>query len=253
MRKLILISNDDGYQAKGINRLVDFIRDMGDIVVCAPTGPRSGYSRSFTIDRRFEIDKVSEEEGLEVWTCTGTPVDCVKIACGVICNRKPDLVIGGINHGNNSSINAHYSGTVGIVLEGTMKGIPSVAFSLCTDSEDADFEMMRTGIRSVVSMLLEDGYTGGSFLNVNYPECGEIKGIKVCRMAKCHWPSEIVRETKADGKEQYHICYDYVNDEPEAEDTDAWALAHGYISVTPITLDVTDYDYEGTKIKSIQY
>lgn len=243
-RKLILISNDDGYAAKGLNSLIDYIRDLADVIVCAPTGPRSGYSRSFSITNHFEIEKLKDECGLQVWSCTGTPVDCIKIAVSEICDRIPDLVIGGINHGNNSSINAHYSGTVGIVLEGCIKGIPSVAFSLCNDDLDADFSVMRTGIRNIVQKVLTEGLPKGTFLNINFPNITEYKGIKVCRMGLSHWPNEIHKHINNQGKYEYCVSYEYQNDEPEATDTDAWALDNGYVSVTPITIDVTDHNFE---------
>ena len=130
-RPLILISNDDGYEAKGINSLIDMVKDLGDVLVCAPDGPRSGNACAFsaTIPLRLTLRKKSE--GIEIWSCNGTPVDCVKMALSQLLDRKPDLVIGGINHGDNASVNTHYSGTMGVTMEGCMKYIPSVAFSLC--------------------------------------------------------------------------------------------------------------------------
>ena len=246
-RKLILISNDDGVSAKGINSLVEYIKDLADIIVCAPSGPRSGFSRSFSISKYFQISKLSEEEGLQVWSCTGTPVDCVKIAISEICIRKPDLVIGGINHGNNSSINAHYSGTVGTVLEGCVKGIPSVAFSLCNDDLDADFSAMKNGIRNIVQKVLDEGLPKGVFLNVNYPDGKELKGVKFCRMGLSHWPNEIHKRIRKDGCIEYCVSYEYHNDEPDATDTDAWALDHGYVAITPTTIDVTHYQFDNLK------
>ena len=227
-RNLILISNDDGYSAKGINSLTEYIRDLADIIVCAPSGPRSGFSRSFSISDYFQIEKLKEENGLQIWSCTGTPVDCVKIAISEICDRKPDLVIGGINHGNNSSINAHYSGTVGVVLEGCVKGVPSVAFSLCNDDLDADFSAMRDGIRNIVQKVLDEGLPKGVFLNVNYPDVKELKGVKVCRMGLSHWPNEIHKRTRLDGGLEYCVSYEYHNDAPDAPDTYASALDKGY-------------------------
>ena len=246
-RKMILISNDDGYSAKGIKSLTEYICDLADIIVCAPSGPRSGFSRSFSISNYFQIEKLKEEDGLQIWSCTGTPVDCVKIAISEILDRKPDLVIGGINHGNNSSINAHYSGTVGVVLEGCVKGIPSVAFSLCNDDFDADFSAMREGIRNIVQNVLDEGLPKGVFLNVNYPDVKELKGVKICRMGLSHWPNEIHKRTKTDGGIEYRVSYEYHNDEPDATDTDAWALDNGYVAITPTTIDVTHYQFDNLK------
>jgi 5'-nucleotidase len=157
MRPLILISNDDGYQAKGINSLTDMVRDMGDVLVCAPDGPRSGQSLAFSATIPLTLTLQRKEEGVEVWSCNGTPVDCVKMALAELCPRKPDMVIGGINHGDNASVNTHYSGTMGVTLEGCMKYIPSVAFSLCDFNPDAEFEPLRPMIQSITAKILKDG------------------------------------------------------------------------------------------------
>ena len=169
-RPLILISNDDGYQAKGINSLVDMLRTLADIVVCAPDGPRSGFSCAFSAEIPLKLTLRRQEPGVEVWSCNGTPVDCVKMALDNIVSRRPDMVVGGINHGDNSSVNSHYSGTMGVVLEGCMKYIPSVAFSLCDHSEDADFEPMRPLVRSITQRVLKEGLPKGACLNVNFPD-----------------------------------------------------------------------------------
>lgn len=247
-RPLILISNDDGFQAKGINSLVDMVRDLGEIIVCAPDGARSGFSRAFTMNT-LKMKKVKENENVTVYSCTGTPVDCVKMAYHQICPRKPDLVLGGINHGDNASTNSHYSGTVGIVIEGAMKRIPSVAFSYCDYSSDADFEPMREMVRSIVKKVLEEGLPEYTCLNVNYPKVDEVKGCKVCRMAHGHWRKEVERRTHPSGAFDYYwMTGFYQNDEPLAEDTDAWALANGYAAITPLTVDSTDFrNYEDIK------
>ena len=141
-RPLILISNDDGYSSKGLASLIDMIRDFADILVCAPDSARSGYSCAFSATLPLVLEKQHEEEGLQVWSCNGTPVDCVKMALDNILTRRPDMIIGGINHGDNASVNVHYSGTMGVTFEGCMKYIPSVAFSLCDHNPDADFSLM---------------------------------------------------------------------------------------------------------------
>ena len=151
-RPLILISNDDGYHAKGINSLVGMLTDIADIIVCAPESARSGFSCAFTVNDPLRLKLRREGEGYVMWSCTGTPVDCVKLALDQLFSngRKPDMIIGGINHGDNASVNTHYSGTMGITLEGCMKYIPSVAFSLCDCSADADFEPLRPYVRQIV-------------------------------------------------------------------------------------------------------
>ncbi len=242
-RPLILISNDDGYRAKGIRSLVEMISDMGQIIVCAPTGVRSGQSRAFSMSM-LTMNKISQDGNVEVYACSGTPVDCVKMAYSELCPRKPDLILGGINHGSNASTNAHYSGTVGIVIEGAMKCIPSIAFSLCDYDPDANFEPMRGIVRQLVAEVLNEGLPRYTCLNVNVPLVDELKGTRYCRMAWGHWRKEVITCTHpTHGYDYYWMSGFYQNDEPEATDTDDWALEHGYIAITPLTVDMTDHDY----------
>lgn len=255
MKPLILISNDDGYHAKGMHSLIKFIRDLGDIIVCAPESVRSGYSRAFSATtpltlKEREIKVIApigkDDEGFcKVYSCSGTPVDCLKMAYNRLCPRKPDLVIGGINHGGNESTNSHYSGTVGIVMEGALKGIPSIAFSLCDFDEEADFEPMRPLVRKMVKKVLAEGLPKYVCLNVNVPQNWNSE-VKMCRMAHGHWRQEVdERIHPGSGKPYYWMTGYYQNDEPEAEDTDAWAIAHGIASITPLTADQTaDIDFK---------
>ena len=242
-RPLILISNDDGYQSKGINCLVDMLRDMADILVCAPDGPRSGFSCAFSATTPLLLNKRCEEEGLQVWSSNGTPTDCVKLALSVLLEgRRPDMVLGGINHGDNASVNTHYSGTMGVVLEGCMKYIPSVAFSLCDHRDDADFEPLRPYVRSIVGEVLSQGLPKGTCLNVNFPLRPSFLGVRVCRMSAGTWGSEITTCHHPRGYDYYWMVGRYQNDEPMAQDTDRWALDHGYVAITPTRIDVTSYE-----------
>lgn len=262
MRKLILISNDDGYEAKGLRCLVDMLRPLADIVVCAPEGPRSGFSCAFSATTPLLLNLRHKEPGVEIWSCNGTPVDCVKMALSQILTRRPDMVIGGINHGDNGSVNSHYSGTMGVTMEGCMKYIPSVAYSLCDHNADADFEPLRPYIRRFTERILNEGLPKDVCLNINFPllkkdseatECAEgtdspavsasrFKGIKVCRMAHGSWLNEVTKCHHPRGYDYYWMVGHYRNDEPEAEDTDNWALTHGYIAITPTHIDVTNHD-----------
>ena len=244
MRPLILISNDDGYEAKGINELVDMVRDMGDVLVCAPDGARSGMSCAFTATLPLTLTLRKKEPGVEVWSCSGTPTDCVKMALAELCPRKPDLVLGGINHGDNGSVNTHYSGTMGVVLEGCMKYIPSVAYSLCDHNANADFVPLRPYVRQMTQWVLKNGLQEGVCLNVNFPllEDGTFQGVRVCRMAKGTWGSEVTKCHHPRGYDYWWMVGHYQNDEPEAEDTDNWALSHGYVAITPTRIDVTAYE-----------
>ena len=240
-RPLLLISNDDGYQSKGIRCLIDMLSDVGDIIVCAPDDARSGYSCAFSATIPLRLHLREKRDGVEVWSCNGTPVDCVKLALSEICPRRPDLVIGGINHGDNASVNAHYSGTMGVTLEGCMKYIPSVAYSLCDHRDDADFEPLRPLIRTITQRVLAEGLPLGVCLNVNFPLIAEYKGVRVCRMAHGTWCSEVTKCHHPRGYDYWWMVGHYQNDEPEAEDTDNWALNHGYVAITPTQIDVTAY------------
>ena len=241
-RPLILISNDDGYQAKGIRVLTEVLRPLADIIVCAPDSARSGSSCAFSVTVPLRLSLIEEAEGLEVWSCTGTPVDCVKMALSELCPRKPDMVVGGINHGDNASVNTHYSGTMGVTMEGCLKYISSVAFSLCDYRADANFEPLRPYIRQMVEGVLREGLPTGVCLNVNFPLCEAFKGVRICRMAKGSWLSELSCSHHPRGYDYYWMMGHYHNDEPEAEDTDNWALTHGYVAVTPTRMDVTAYE-----------
>ena len=246
-RPLILISNDDGYQAKGINSLIDMVKDLGDVLVCAPDGPRSGNACAFSATIPLRLTLRKKGEGLEIWSCNGTPVDCVKMALSQLLDRKPDLVIGGINHGDNASVNTHYSGTMGVTMEGCMKYIPSVAFSLCDYRDDADFEPLRPYVRAFTERLLREGLPQGVCLNINFPLVPAFKGVKVCRMAHGTWYNEVTTCRHPRGYDYYWMVGHYRNDEPEADDTDNWALQHGYVAITPTRVDVTAYEFMSQK------
>lgn len=249
-RPLILISNDDGYRAKGIRQLAEMAMQFGDVIVCAPEGAQSGKSRAFTMGD-LTLHKVNGvesgyPEGVDVWACSGTPVDCVKMAYGVVCQRKPSLVLGGINHGDNASTNAHYSGTIGVAFEGCMKGIPSIALSLCDFDPDADFTPMRPIVEKIIGKVLAEGLPHFTCLNVNVPKVKayeELKGIRVCRMADGYWRKEVSPQDRTDRQDNkvYMLEGYYQSNEPEAEDTDAWAIRNGYAAITPCTIDITDY------------
>ena len=241
-KPLILISNDDGYRAKGINCLIDMVRDLGDVLVCAPEGARSGNATAFSAVAPLRLILRTQVEGLEVWSCNGTPVDCVKLALNQFCNdRMPDIVIGGINHGDNASVNTHYSGTMRVAMEGCMNYLPSVAFSLCDFNEDADFSPLRPLVRLITRKVIDEGLPKGVCLNVNFPK-ETFKGVRVCRMAHGTWYDECVKERHPRGYDYFWMVGRYRNDEPEADDTDNWALTHGYVAITPTRIDVTHYE-----------
>lgn len=243
-KPLILISNDDGYHSPGIKKLVDIVKDMGDILVCAPESARSGFSCAFSAADFLRLKQRHNIPGTEVWSCTGTPVDCVKMALSELTpNRRPDIILSGINHGDNSSVNSHYSGTMGACMEGCMKYIPSVAFSSCYYNEDANLEPLRPYVEKIVRSVLEKGLPKGTCLNVNFPAREKFEGVKACRMTWGSWINEVDKRHHQRGFDYYWMVGEYRNDEPEAEDTDQWALRHGYVAITPTTVDVTDYKF----------
>lgn len=243
-RPLILISNDDGYHSVGIRALVNMVKDFADVLVCAPESARSGYSCAFSAVPSLRLKRRHNMgEDVEVWSCNGTPVDCVKLAIDQFCReRKPDLVLGGINHGDNSTVNAHYSGTMGVAMEGCMKYIPSIAFSNCNYDETADQGNLTHYVRQIVKRVLAEGLPKGVCLNVNFPNRKTFEGVRVCRMAYGRWVQEIVKEHHPRGYDYFWVVGRYENDEPDAEDSDQWAVSHGYVAITPTTMDVTAYE-----------
>ena len=242
MKPLILISNDDGYQARGINCLIEMLRPLARMIVVAPDGSRSGMACACTFTQPLYKTLIREDEDVAVWSCSGTPVDCIKLAFNDICTEQPAMVIGGINHGDNSAINAHYSGTMAIALEGCMKGIPSVAFSLDSHAPDADFSPFADTIRQITRYVLDKGLPPHTCLNVNFPNVPVSKGIRICRMAYGDWKNEFDKHIHPRTANNYYwLTGHFQLDESADEDTDRIALMEGYTAVTPITLDLTDY------------
>ena len=240
-KPLILVSNDDGYSAKGINSLIGVLAEFGEVVVMAPDTGRSGKGCAITSETPIKYSLVSRTDGIEVYSCTGTPVDCVKLACDALLDRRPDLVVGGINHGDNSAVNAHYSGTMGVVFEGCMKGIPSIAFSLCDHAADADFTPTFPVIRRVVEEVLRRGLPKGCCLNVNFPEKAPYKGVAVCRQAVGEWVNEYEPHEHPRGGKWYWLTGEFVTEEKDST-ADKVALTNGYVAITPTRIDMTDYD-----------
>jgi len=240
-KPLILVVNDDGINAPGITALTFVAKEFGDVVVVAPDKPQSGMGHAITLDSTLHLSKINIE-GVTAYSCSGTPVDCVKIAVNKLLDSKPDLIVSGINHGSNSSINVIYSGTMSAALEGSLEGIPSVGFSLLNHSVDADFTAAKHFAKKIIAQLLQQSYTKHLCLNVNIPNLGTelIAGIKVCRQAKGNWEEEYDERTDPMGRKYYWLTGKFVL-EDEGTDTDEWALANNYVSVVPVQPDVTNY------------
>jgi len=245
MRPLILVTNDDGIYAPGIKQLSDIAAEFGDIVVVAPDKPQSGMGHAITINSTLRIQQTNYHKTSIEYSCTGTPVDCVKMAVNHILQRKPDLVLSGINHGSNSSINVIYSGTMSAAIEGALEGAPSIGFSLCDYSIEADFSQAAEFIRLIIANAIKNKMPNGVCLNVNIPKLNknEIKGIKVVRQARANWVERFEERKDPYGRNYYWLTGEFVNFEPKATDTDEWALSNGYISVVPVQADLTAYNY----------
>ena len=239
----ILITNDDGYQAKGINVLTELMSQIGNVTVVAPDGPRSAQSNAITVITPLRMHKIKESENVRIYSCTGTPTDCVKIAFHeIFTERKPDLIVSGINHGANSAINVIYSGTMGAVLEGCEHGIKSIGFSLCDYDADADFSHFSPYIVTLTKQIIAMDVPEGTCFNINAPK-GTIKGTRKVRQCKARWEKEFETRIDPQGKPYYWITGIFVNLEPDSPDTDERALAEGYISIVPTKIDMTDYDF----------
>lgn len=244
MKPLFIITNDDGYNAKGIHALTDVARQLGDVVVMAPAGNASGQSHSFTATRPLRVNTISEEEGLSIYACDGTPVDCIKVCDQFYCPRRPSLVLSGINHGSNSSINVLYSGTMGAVLEASVAGFPAIGFSLLDHNPDADFGPALPFVRNIIEMVLQKGLPERVSLNVNIPvpTDGVIKGMKLCRQSVAKWLNSYERRIDPHGRPYYWIAGQFECDDND-EGTDQWALENGYVSIVPTTADFTAYSF----------
>ena len=238
---LILVTNDDGITAPGIRALISVMSEIGTVIVVAPDKPQSAMGHAITLNSTLFINKVSSENAIVTeYSCSGTPVDCVKLAVNEILHRKPDLCVSGINHGSNSSINVIYSGTMSAAVEAGIEGIPAIGFSLLDYDWNADFDSIKSSIKKITLEVLEKGMPENVVFNVNFPKLkeNEIKGIKICRQAKAIWMEKFDKRITPQGKDYYWLTGEFVNQD-KGEDTDEWALKNGYISVVPVQFDLT--------------
>ncbi len=240
-KPLILITNDDGADANGIEVLTRLMMQIGDVVVVAPDGPRSAQSNALTVTHPIRFKKIEEKEGLIRYSCTGTPTDCVKLALNEIVERTPDLVVAGINHGSNAAINVIYSGTMGAVLEGCENGILSIGFSINNHSLEVEFSDFEPFILKITKEALKNGMPHGTCLNVNAPT-GTIKGVRISRQCDGRWVKEFAKRTDPQGRSYYWLTGYFENHETEVEETDEWAINQGYISIVPTKIDLTAHE-----------
>lgn len=241
-RPLILVTNDDGFFAPGIQALTEVALEFGRVLKIAPDKPQSGMGHAITINSTLRIEKRESNENMEAYECTGTPVDCVKIALDVILDKKPDLIVSGVNHGSNASINVIYSGTMSAALEGYIEGVPSIGFSLLDHGIEADFTASKHFAREIIGMALKQK-DANYCLNVNIPRLSIdfIKGVKFCRQAHAKWQEEFDRRQDPSGRDYYWLTGHFVPFEQHQEDTDLWALQNGYVSVVPVSYDLTNF------------
>ncbi len=239
-RPKILVTNDDGITSPGIKALIIEMMKLGEVIVVAPDSPQSGMGHAITIDNVLRLEKVTLFDGVESYECSGTPVDCVKVAVDKIIKGKPDLCVSGINHGSNSSINVIYSGTMSAAMEAAIEGICAVGFSYLNYSHDADLRLPAKVAYEVAKQVLKNGLPKNVLLNVNIPDVTltKYKGLRVCRQAVAKWEEEFTERIDPRGRKYYWLTGKFANYD-KGDDTDEWALANGYSSIVPVQFDLT--------------
>lgn len=235
----ILITNDDGLHAPGIHVLAEMAKKFGEVTVVVPDGARSAQSMALTIMTPVSVKPLHTEDNVEWWICSGTPADCVKLACSQLMEEQPDVILSGINHGSNASVNVLYSGTIGAALEGTMHDIPSIGFSICDHSMDVDMSFCLPLFEKVLSGVIKHGLPKGVCLNVNAP-VGPVNGLRVCRQASGRWANDFTKDDAPRPWDYYWMVGDFFNTEPN-EEADSASLEKGYVTIVPIQTDMTAY------------
>lgn len=248
-KPLIFVTNDDGISSKGIRSLVEVAERFGEVVIIAPDKPQSGMGHAITITNPLRLAISDIFPNLVAYACSGTPVDCVKLGIYEIMKRKPDLLISGINHGENTSTNVLYSGTMSAAVEGAMEGIPSIGFSLKDFDADADFRGAQMVAEKLITQALENKMEMYTCLNVNVPAGAveNIKGIRICKQAHAFWEDRFDKRQDQFGRPYYWLTGDFecVSDD---EDSDIHAMSQGFASVVPTQFDLTAYSaMEGLK------
>ncbi|MBI5598689.1 MAG: 5'/3'-nucleotidase SurE [Deltaproteobacteria bacterium] len=236
-KHVILVSNDDGIRSPGIKAIASALKKLGEVYVVAPDRERSAASHSLTLHRPLRVHRVGPRE----YAIDGTPTDCITLALKVkgILPMRPSIVVSGINMGGNLGEDITYSGTVSAAMEGTLLGIPSIAVSLVA-RRNFNFRASARFAARFVRLILENGLPKDTLLNVNVPSAGRIKGARITRQGKRVFGDVVVEKVDPRGKKYYWIGGDMLRWEG-GEDTDFAAVAKGYISITPVHLDMTNY------------
>jgi 5'-nucleotidase len=250
----ILLTNDDGIDAPGLKSLVECMRAFGELTVIAPKHPMSGVGHAITMRQTIEVEKTTHFWDIPSYSLNGTPADCVKYALAKHFDQKPDLVVSGINHGSNASVNMIYSGTVAAAVEGAFYGIPSVAFSSLNYDEDADLSSSKQIVKEIIPLILSHSMPRFTLWNVNIPDVDaqKLKGFRFCRQSLAHWQEEFVEDTNENGKQSFWLTGTFVCDDKD-ESSDIWTLENGYASVVPVYLDLTHHHYLDELKKSIKH
>ena len=238
----ILLTNDDGIRAPGIQALWEQLKSIAEIVVAAPSQQQSATGHSITVYHPIWVNKQPfEDSRITGWRIGGTPADSVKIALDTLMTEKPDLVISGINHGPNLATDVLYSGTVSAAVEGAMHGIPAIAISLATDAEP-DFGPAAAFCRSVVQQIIDKTFPAFSLININVPPvpATDIRGVTVTRLGNIEYENAFERRVDPRGRVYYWMAGTPV-ETPNPADTDVAAIRSNQISLTPIHFDLTDY------------
>lgn len=241
-RPLIFITNDDGISSRGLSHLTRIALELGDVVVVAPESAQSGKSSAITVNSPLFINEHPSLDGAKMLSVTGTPVDCVKTGMYAVLDRKPDLILSGINHGSNAAVNNIYSGTMGATMEGCLLGVPSIGYSLLDHSPNADFDPLTYYIREITAKVLAEGLPDGICLNVNFPSDCTPRGLKVVRAAKGRWTEEYATYATPHGTPFYWLTGKFHNEEPGNPETDEFWLGKGYGTIVPIRPDQTATD-----------
>lgn len=239
----ILVVNDDGVTAPGLKALIEVASKLGEVFVMAPDKPQSGQGHAITIHDPIKARPVDHYGDITAFECSGTPVDCVKIARHVyFSDTEFDLCVSGINHGSNAAINILYSGTMSAAMEASLAGIPAIGFSLLDVSYGADFTAAKVYAEKIIEFSLHHSFKNSKLLNVNIPNLplADIKGMKVCKQGKSGWSEEFIEAKDPRGNPYYWMAGEFILHE-ESPDSDINALGNGYVSIVPSMHDLTAY------------
>ncbi|MGE5196715.1 MAG: 5'/3'-nucleotidase SurE [Anaerolineae bacterium] len=241
LKPRILITNDDGFFAPGIKHLWQALVDIAEVFIIAPASEQSGVGLSLSLRNPLQIDPLQWDKNTRAWKINGTPADCVRLGVSVILKDKPDLIVSGINRGYNSGRNVLYSGTIGGVIEGVLRGIPGIAFS-CGQFDDSNYETAEKYIYTIVQHVLDVPLPHGTFLNVNFPHHpGDIKGFKLARQGKGYWVEDPDHRIHPEGKPYYWLGGKWLAHE-EHDESDVALLDQGFMTAVPIHInELTDH------------